>query len=646
MGIGVMRMLKSAEQARYTFVMKLLQHLPVFLLLVLVVLLYSNTVDDTDFWWHLKQGEFIYMTHGIPAKDEFSSTTYIADRVANEVAPATDRILSPAENKTDFWIKNNLKLAWLGQLLFYTTYHFLGIPGLAVFKACIFALAFLAAYLSMLKRGSAPLAAFLVLALIALIAADFNYTRPQIFSFLLFPCMLYTLYDFRAGGRTIYGLPVLMLFWANLHGGFILGVIVLIVFAFAETVKYLMSAWFHRPVGRSLEWHDVRKLLIVTLLSVAASLLSPNGYGPFLFPLIQMHSVFSAIEEYRRPMLYEYHAYWGMLALVVCSIIIAGIRRRLDLTELAVAAIVIFASYNGLRFIPFLALGTAPFLSFALTSASRWMGQTGFMANIAAKRAGLAQGARILVPLLICAILVVTMARDIISGRVLRAEVREQRYPSGAVDFIRKNEPHGNMFNQFNWGGYLIWTLGPRYKTFVDGRCTSENAFLHYNYILAAADDANPPHPLWKRLLDAYEVNLILVSAVSTAGVIHPLVDKLYIEPKWELVFADGKSLIFLRDTPEHRPIIDSYRISKETIIDEIIAECEAGIRETPATWGYYEILGYTYFKKNRSADALRMFDKYLSMNPRNENIRGMRDTLRGYAAPTPPSKLGDDRRR
>jgi hypothetical protein len=630
-------MLKTAEHAGNKLVVKISQYLPVSLLLILVVLTYSNTADDLDFWWHLKQGEFIYTTHNIPAKDDFSSTTYVADRVAKEVIPATDYVQPTPENKADFWIKNNLKLAWFAQLLLYIVYLFLGIPGIAVFKSCVFALAFLAAYLTMLKRGSAPLAAFLVLALIALIAVDFNYTRPQIFSFLIFPCMLYTLYDFRAGGRTIYGLPILMLLWANLHGGFILGVIVLIVFALAETVKYMIRAWFHLPAARSLESRDLKKLLVVTLLSTAASLLSPNGYEPFLFPLVQMHSVFRAIEEYRRPMLYEYHAYWGMLALVVLSIIVAGVRRRLDLTELAVSSVVILASLNGLRFIPFLALGTAPFLSFALTSASRWMAQTGLIAKIVKKLPGLTQGVKLLVPLLICTILLVTIARDTISGGVLRAEVRERWYPSGAVAFIRQNAPQGNMLNQFSWGGYLIWTLGPRYKTFVDGRCTSENAFLHYSNILTAEAGVGPSHPLWKRLLDAYEVNFILVSAVSTVGMIHPLVDRLYVDPEWELVFADGKSLIFLRDTPVNRPIIGAYRIPKDAIIDEIIAECEAGIRETPATWGYYEVLGYTYFKKNRLADALRMFDKYLSMNPRNENVRGMRDILRQYAAPNSP---------
>jgi tetratricopeptide (TPR) repeat protein len=243
----------------------------------------------------------------------------------------------------------------------------------------------------------------------------------------------------------------------------------------------------------------------------------------------------------------------------------------------------------------------------------------------------------LLTSFLICIVLLVTLSGDIVSGRVLRAEVRERWYPSGAEAFIRQENLQGNIFNLYSWGGHLIWTLGPQRKTFVDGRNTNETAFVHYSAILRAETGADVLHPLWKRLLDAYGVNVVLVSAVSTAGMIHPLVDRLYAAPEWELVFADGKALLFLRDTPGNRTIIAARRISKDAILDEVIAECETGIRETPATWGYYEVLGYAYYKKNRPADALRMFNKYLSMNPYNQNVRGFRDVLQQYAAPTPP---------
>ena len=71
-----------------------------------------------------------------------------------------------------------------------------------------------------------------------------------------------------------------------------------------------------------------------------------------------------------------------------------------------------------------------------------------------------------------------------------------------------------------------------------------------------------------------------------------------------------------MRATPENHNLIRQYRISKEKIAKEIVSECEQGIKDFPATWGYYETLGFIYMKENRLKEALNIFQKYLSMNP------------------------------
>jgi len=626
----ILKTVKTAVYGESPLILQIANFLPLFLMLVLVILTYSNTADDTDFWWSLKHGEFIYTTHGIPSRDEYSFTTYSADRIAKDLNPS--RVGS--EKESDFWVNHNIRQGWLAQLLFYVVYRVSGFLGIAIFKSLLFAFAYLAAFFSMLKRGGKPLASLLVLALIALIGADFNYTRTQLFSFWLFTSMLYMFYDFKEGGKTIYALPILMLVWANLHGGFILGDVILAIIASAETIKYVMHRRFPLLSAGSLRLQDLKKLLGITLLSLIASLVNPNGYTSFLFPYYLGHSAFGTIMEYMSPMLYEYHAYWGMLALVVISLAVALIRKRFDLTDLAVSTVVIVGSLRGIRFIPFFALGTAPVLASALSSSWERLIESQLVKRILSPLPGVSRVVRLATSLLICIVLVAAISHKVIEGRVVRAEVRESWYPTAAAAFIKQEGLRGNMYNLYAWGGFLIWALGPEQKTFVDGRNTNENAFLQYFSILTAETGNDPVHPLWKRLLDAYGVDVILVSAVSTAGVIQPLVDRLYADSQWELVFADGKSMVFLRDTVENRPVVLAHRISKEAILDEIIAECQAGITASPATWGYYEVLGYTYFKKNRPADALAMFNKYLSMNPRNENVKAIRDILQHYSPP------------
>jgi tetratricopeptide (TPR) repeat protein len=218
-----------------------------------------------------------------------------------------------------------------------------------------------------------------------------------------------------------------------------------------------------------------------------------------------------------------------------------------------------------------------------------------------------------------------------ISGKLLKFDLGEKRYPSGAVAFIQKNKLPVNMFNLYNWGGYLVWKLYPDYRVFFYGRTLNETAFFHYNQIIGAVKGKTPDMPLWKRLLDAHNVNFILTSAVSSNGNIIPIVDVLYLSNEWKLVYADGKSMIFLKDLPANQSIIQRYQLSKEEIGSEIISECERGIEDTPATWGYYETLGYMYMKKNRFHDALRMFRKYLAMNPNNKNVSSYYALLRQY---------------
>jgi tetratricopeptide (TPR) repeat protein len=207
----------------------------------------------------------------------------------------------------------------------------------------------------------------------------------------------------------------------------------------------------------------------------------------------------------------------------------------------------------------------------------------------------------------------------------------DKRYPSSAVTFIQSNKPSGNMFNPYNWGGYLIWHLYPEYKVFIDGRTLNETAFLHGGFIFRAEQGNNPHTPLWKQLLDAYGVNFILTKAVSSSGKIIPLVDVLYKDDAWKLIYADGKSMVFLRYAPENYSIINRYELSKETIHDEIIDECNQGIKDTPATKGYYETLGYMYMKKDRLEDALIMFQKYLTIDPNDEKVNYYHDLVKQY---------------
>jgi hypothetical protein len=608
-------------------------------LLLMVFMTYANKVDDLDLWWHLKQGQLIYETHEIPHRDLFSFTTEIPKDVSGIGKKEAQPSELPAENTNRYW-STSIRRNWLSQFLLYLTYLIAGFKGIGILKSATFVVAYTALYVSMIKRGADKLIAFLILSLVALIGTDFNYTRPQIFSFLLFSGMLYTLYDFRKGGRSIYFLPLLMLIWSNLHGGFILGVLMIFAFTFGELIKYLLHPSSGMAGMPSLNKNQIKRLGLIAAVSAIASLVNPNSYKAFLFPVIQEKSIFRSIEEYSRPMLYEYHAYWFMLALTIVAIAILIKKKRLDLTELFLSLIVILPSVKGIRYILFFALGTGVFLAHALTVISSGMKDRkplSFFDRSRLSKIGL-KGA---LTLLLTVSVVVILIRLGTTGRVLAFDVQERRYPSGAAAFIQQNKVSGKMFNPYNWGGYLIWRLYPDYKVFMYGRTLNETAFFHYAQILKASPGNVPGSPLWKRLLDAYEVNFILTSAVNSTGGIVPLVGVLYTDSDWHLVYSDGKSMIFLKYSEENQGILHQYHISKERVFDEIISECKQGIAEFPATWGYYETLGYVYMKQNRINEAIAMFEKYLSMNPYNAQLKTSYELLKRYSAQSGNQKTG-----
>ncbi len=333
---------------------KIFQSISVLLLLVIVFLTYANTVDDLDLWWHLKDGQRIYETHANPQKDEFAFTTYIPESISNIGKTEVNPSELPSE-KVKRFLFIALKTSWLGQLGFYVIYLLGGFKGIGIFKSIIFISSYAVLYLTMLKRGAGHFSSLLVLSLIALIGIDFNYTRTQLFSYLLFSCTLYALYDFRKGGKCIYFLPVLMLIWANLHGVFILGVLITIAFAFSEFIKYILNNKFNISGIQPISKRQLQTLILISFASFLLSLLNPNTYKTFLFPWIMKSSVFGTIiEEYRNPMFYEYHAYWFMLALVVVSILICTAKKRMDLNELFLSLILIPPSLTGLKYIIFL----------------------------------------------------------------------------------------------------------------------------------------------------------------------------------------------------------------------------------------------------------------------------------------------------
>ena len=210
--------------------------------------LFSTEIADTDFWWHLKTGQYIVERHSLPVPDPFAYTTSVAAAY-------------PGEEQVRHF---NLTHEWLSQVLMYAVYAVAGFPGIVLARAVLLAslcglAGFLAARLS--ANFYAGIAAACATASVAAFAAD----RPGVVSF-LGVAVFVSLLELRRGW---WALPPLALLWSNCHGGFLLGMGGAASLLRRDPALTAAATW--AP--------DSRRLWLVTACAIAASGINPNGFG-------------------------------------------------------------------------------------------------------------------------------------------------------------------------------------------------------------------------------------------------------------------------------------------------------------------------------------------------------------------------------
>lgn len=599
----------------------LLRAVSVGALLTAVFLTYANTVDSLDLWGHLNAGRHIHQAGSLPSEDLFSYTTdlpqHLSDLGKNEVAPSQ----LPSEFK--HW-SMNLYHSWLGQLILFMVQDNFGLRGVGVLKSILFILTLSTLYAAMRKRGAHHCAAFFSLALVAHLGTDFNYSRPQIFSFFLFSLMLYLLADFRKGGRLLYGLPAVMLLWANIHGGFIMGVALLLLFCGGELIQALLPLPPDENRAITLSPTRRRILLLIAFLTLLAGLANPNGYRIFTFPLATMNSLYgSGIMEYQKPGFDSFRTFWFMLLLSVIAVVFR--LRRTPVSEILPVLFWAAASLMGMRAIIYFGLGASVFLASSLTEITIWSGMAKHTGKTPLSQT-LAASMPDLVTAIVALLLLIAVAA---SGNVLQFKNRFW-YPVQALRYIKTNHLPGRLFNFYDWGGYINWIL-PDYKVFIDGRCLNETAFFQYNQIINGARGSEVREPLWSRLLDAHGIQLILVPTVARNGYPFGLTLTLLNDPQWHLLYRDGNSALLLRGGADNDRLYGNlYQDKNRGLLSEILTESSQGLKQSPATLGYYETMGNAYLGLYQIDKAVEMFGEYLARDPDNDRVKTLLQNAKG----------------
>jgi hypothetical protein len=496
------------------------------LIFVLLLILLSTgplaqkLLGDAGIGWHIRTGELILRTHSVPRVDMFSSTMNGRPWYAWE---------------------------WLYDALVGAIHHGTGLNGVIFFSALVMVLTFTFVFRRMLARG-ASLPVALILLLLAVSASTIHFfARPHIISWLFTVVWFAVLEDFEAEGnpRRLYWLPLIMLVWANLHGGFLVG--------FVLQGIYLVGAWTRKASGPA-NGNDVlshmRTLLATGVLMLAATFVNPYGYKlhVHIYRYLSDRFLMDHIDEFLSP---NFHGIaqkcFAVLVLLTIFALAAG-RKKLGTSQLLV---VCFAVYTGLyasRNIPvssmLLAMVVAALISTAGDQWSAISGHSGMVGRllIRVQRSGERisateshlRGHAWPVLLVLVGIWICFHQGRAGSRTVIPAEFDAKRFPVKAVDFLAVHEVYEPVFCPDSWGGYVIYRLYPSTPVVVDDRHDLYGAEFLKNYLKIVRGEES-----WDQALSELHANRVLVQKSS------PLASLLRENPRWKTVYHDGTAVLF-----------------------------------------------------------------------------------------------------
>ena len=479
----------------------------------------AGLLGDADTGWHIRNGEFILATRSVPRTDLFSYTR------AGEPWYAWE---------------------WLYDAAIAGIHHFAGLNGVVLFTAVVIALTFALLFRLVLRR-SGSFAVAMGLALMAAFAAQVHMlARPHVLSWFFTLLWIDLLCRFEEGKRSaLLWLPPLMLLWVNVHGGFILGLVLLGLFGCARIWEYAIG-----PSSRARR--QIIDLGLAFCACAATTLMTPYGYKLHIHVYQYLSNTFlmNGINEFLSP---NFHAsgfgYFEFLILL-SFFAVAVSSERMKAADLLVLLFSLHASLYAARNIPLSAIlmsvSTAPLWAGILSrgrsrsSNSQWWNplveaMEGISDNMGAMEKRFRGHAWALLALA-ASTAVVLNGGYLGSTPILSARFSENTFPVRATEFIRAQDIHNHLFSTDSWSGYLIYRLYPGTKLYVDDR----HDFYGEAYIREFVQ-AREAQRTWRQTLDKYQIQWVLIPADT------PLAGALKESMDWRLEYDDGMAVVFSR---------------------------------------------------------------------------------------------------
>ncbi len=476
--------------------MDLVFYLTLFSFLLLFGLIDNNI--DFDFWARLIVGKSFFQTGSLFNYDFYSYGT------------------------THKFIDHE----WGSSLVFYLIQNYFSDIGLLIFKTLIiFLTLFLITKIIRLKDNNIPLYfLFFFFSLHSICYTIFSTIRCQTFSFLFFVFYLYILELARCKKdyKVLFCLPILNIIWANLHGGFLVGLVLILLFAFGEFLnnrKYM-------------------PYLIIFFISSLTSLANPWGFEYIsyiikAFSLNRVHIVewqsafFSKYSKIYLTSFIKFKTFFFISIIIFIysifkNIKLSGFKKfytQIDKTKYLIILFTTIISIKAMRCHPFFVYSV---LAYCYSDFYKIFNKKLPLVFDKTKEF-----------ILLFLVLISTISH--INPKSPIFKTSENQYPIHCIEFIKINNLKGNVLTNFHEGSYGAYKLYPNNLIFMDGRyeevydnnLINELArfYLAYNY---------------EDLLKKYKSDILILDKY------YPVVEKLKNNKDWFLAYEDKKYALFL----------------------------------------------------------------------------------------------------
>lgn len=465
--------------------------------LVMLLFLFTNgeqtleSMKDPDLWWHLRDASDLFRTGHFIHTDTWS--------LALSGRP---------------WIN----FEWLAELPYYFAYQWLGLRGPYLVMLLLVSAILVGIYALGCLRSRDSKAAFLASFLGLQFVSISLGPRTLLFGWLFLVIELGILWGLERGRDSTVWLPPLFLVWINTHGSWMIGFVLMVLFFACGFVRGEWGQIF------AVEWtgRQKKKLALVAAASFAVLFINPYGWHLVAYPLdVAFHQKLT-IENVREWSSLDFHTLRGKVTLA--TLVLLGVlqmvhRRRWRLQNLMLALIAIYGGLTYVRFLFMMGIVMTPLMAEELRGL---VGPDGKSKN------------RRLVNAAMMAAMAMVMLHSVAPEKKLEASVADT-FPVKALPYLHSIAGTGNVFNDFGWGGWLVWNV-PEMKDFIDSRV---DIFVHDGVMQDYLDATEIHRPF--EVLDRYRIRYVFMDRKSALAWV------LGHSTAWKMTYKDERAVAFER---------------------------------------------------------------------------------------------------